>query len=327
MSSLLVLRDRKQCCQKSSSILACLSLCPHHTSSSRNAKVCQPQLLLHSTLARRLIIITGSYDITRSGRYTIVNCGNRDAARLVNLLDDLWNVLQASIGDASLVSPSPAFRTFFNSASNAPYVKQLLTNVTTGVSLYPPEQPFQQTGSPLFICATAGGQVVGQRGGIDYYFQCLLDAYDSLMAISGTPYIVVCPYLFASGVSDSPPAHNCLSVNTSINRFRALGVDFTKFKVWVLLEAILKYYIYATTGSSGNIATDANRCLRLGAKQMLENPYDFPSPLVLCSSRLEAPRHGAPVLPRMHNADLEIYIRSNYIYYVASKPPKSPNLM
>ena len=196
-------------------------------------------------------------------------------------------MLQLSTGDASLVSPSPAFRTFFNSASNAPYVKQLLTNVTTGVSLYPPDQRFQQTGSPLFICATAGGQIVGKRGGIDYYLQCLLDAYDSLMAISGTPYIVVCPYLFASGVSDLPPADNCLSVNTSINRFRTLGVDFTKFKVWIVLEAILEYYIYATTGSSGNIATDVNRCVRLGAKQMLAN------------SR-------------------------NYVYYVASKPPNFP---
>lgn len=242
----------------------------------------------YKTLARRLIIVAGNYDITHSGRYTIVNCGRRDAALLVNLLDDLWTVLQPSIGDASLVSPGPAFRTFFNSASNAPYVKQLLTNVTTGVSLYPPEQRFQQTGSPLFICVTAGGQVVGTRGGIDYYLQCLLDAYDSLMPISGTPYIVVCPYLFASGAPDLPPADNCLSVNTSTNRFRALGVDLTKFKVWILLEAILKYYIYATTGSSGKIATDVNRCVRLGAKQMLKNP-------------------------------------SNYIYYVASEPPKPPH--
>lgn len=240
-----------------------------------------------STLVRRLIIISGRYDITRSGRYTIVNCGNRDAARLVSLLDDLWTVLQPSIRDASLVSPSPAFRTFFNSANNAPYVRQLLTNVTTGVSLYPPEQPFQQTGSPLFICATAGGQVVGKRGGIDYYLQCLLDAYESLIAISGTPYIVVCPYLFASGVPDLPPSDTCLSVNTSINRFRSLGLDFTKFKVWILLQAILKYYIYATTGSSGSIATDVNKCVRLGTRQTLENP-------------------------------------SNYVYYVASKPPTSP---
>lgn len=232
-------------------------------------------------------INSGSYDITRSGRYTIVNCGSRDAARLASLLDNLWTVLQPSIRDASLIDPSPAFRTFFKSADNAPYVTQLLTNVTTGVSLYTPEQHFHQTGSPILICATSGGQVVGKRGGIDYYYQCVLDPYNSLIAISSTPYIVVCPYLFSSGVPDSPPAENCLTINTSTNRFREFGSDFAKFKVWTLLEGILNYYIYATTGSSGILATDVSKCVRLGATQMVQNP-------------------------------------SNYVYYVASKPYLHP---
>lgn len=242
----------------------------------------QPRLLV-ATLARRLTIISGSYDITRSGRYTIVNCGNSDAARLVSLLDNLWTVLQPSIRDASLIDPSPAFRAFYASANNAPYVRQLLTNVTTGVSLYSPEQPFHQTGSPLFICATEGGQVVGKRSKIDYYYHCLLNPYDSLIAVSGTPYVVVCPYLFSSGVPDLPQADSCLETNISLNRFRTMGFDFTKFKVWILLEGIVRYYIYATTGSSGSFATDVNKCVRLGTRQMVENP-------------------------------------SNYVYYVASKP-------
>lgn len=242
----------------------------------------QPQVLV-AALARRLTIISGSYDIARSGRYSIVNCGNRDAARLVSLLDNLWTVLQPSIHDAALVDPSPAFRTFFNSANNAPYVRQLLTNVTIGVSLYPPEKHFHQTGSPLLICATGGGQVVGTRGGIDYYYQCLLDPYDSFKVISGTPYIVVCPYFFSSEVPDSPPADNCLAINTSLNRFRGTGLDFTKFKVWALLEGILRYYIYATIGTWASLATDVNRCLTLGVRQLVQNP-------------------------------------SNYVYYAASKP-------
>lgn len=217
-----------------------------------------------------------------------MNCGSRDAARLTNLLDELWTVLQLSIHDASLTQPSPAFRTFFASAHNAPYVTQLLSNVTTGVALYPPEQQFQQTGSPLLVCATGGGQIVGKSGGVDYYYQCLLDPYDSLFAISGTPYIVICPYLFSSGDPDLPPADNCLTVNTSINRFRQLGSDFKKFKVWILLEGIVHYYIYATTGISVDFATDANECARLGAAQTVENP-------------------------------------SNYLYYVASKPCPFPS--
>lgn len=230
----------------------------------------------------------GSYDITRSGRYTIVNCGNHDAARLVSLLDNLWTVLQPSIRDSSLLSPSPAYRTFFNYAYSAPYVRQLLSNVTSGVSLYPAEERFQQTGSPLFMCVTQAGQLVGQRGGIDYYLQCVLDPHDSLIPISGTPYIVVCPYLFSSGVPDSPPADTCLTVDNSIRRFQETGLDFTKFRVWILLEGILRYYIYATTASSAAFATDVNKCVRLGTKEMAENP-------------------------------------SNYVYYVASKPCPLPH--
>ena len=239
-------------------------------------------------LARRLTIDSGTYDITRSGRYQIVNCGNKDAAILVSLLDDLWTALQPSISNALLTVPSPAFRTFFHAANNAAYVEQLLRNVTTGISLYPPSRVFHQTGSPLLICATSKGQVVGQRDGIDYYYQCLLDPYDTFIAISGTPYIVVCPYFFSSPVADLPPARTCLPVDMSLNRFLERGQNLADFKVWKLLEGILRYYLYATMGFSVDLATEVNRCVTLRAGQMVRNP-------------------------------------SNYVYYAASKP--SPPLI
>ena len=229
-------------------------------------------------VARRLTIISGRYDIVHSGRYTIVNCGNNDAAVLVSLLDDLWTALQPSISDAALTLRSPAFRTFFHSVNNAAYVRQLLRNVTTGISLYPPAQAFHQTGSPLLICATSAGQVVGQvgqRGGIDYYYQCLLDPYDSFIAIGGTPYIVVCPYLFSSPVPDLPPARTCLPVDRNLNRFLGTGQDLAAFKVWELLEGILRYYLYATTGSSADFTTEVNRCVTLRAEQMAQNPSSY----------------------------------------------------
>lgn len=239
-------------------------------------------------LARRLTIDSGTYDITRSGRYTIVNCGNNDAAILVSLLHDLWTALKPSIIDASLTVPSPAFRTFFHAADNAAYVEQLLRNVTTGVSLYSPTLVFHQTGSPLLICATSKGQVVGQRDGIDYYYQCLLDPFNSFIAIRGTPYIVVCPYFFSSPVADLPPARTCLPVDTSRNRFLERGQNLANFKVWKLLEGILRYYLYATMGSSVDLATEVNRCVTLRTGQTVRNP-------------------------------------SNYVYYAASKP--SPPLI
>ena len=230
-----------------------------------------------------MTVTSGAYDITRSGRYTIVNCGNKNAAVLVSLLDDLWAILQPSISDAALTVPSPAFDTFFHSANNAAYVEHILRNVTDGTALYPPAQMFHQTGSPLLICATSGGEVVGQHSGRDYYYQCLLEPDASFTIIRGTPYIVVCPNFFSSPVADLPPARTCLPVDTHRNRFFERGQYFANFKVWKLLEGILRYYLYATVGSSVDFATEVNRCVALRAGQMVRNP-------------------------------------SNYVYYAASKP-------
>ena len=222
-----------------------------------------------------LTFISGGYDITRSGRYAVVNCGNRDAARLVSLLDTLWNVLQPVRRDVSRRKPSPALTTFFTSAINGPYVSEILKNITTGVSLYPPEQKFDQTGSPLLICVTGGGQVIGNRNGIDYYYQCVLDPQKSLIAIGGSPYIVVCPHFLLSEVPDVPTRDTCLTLNTYVNRFRGTGSDFTDYKIWTLLDGILRYYIYATTGFSGTYATDVNMCTRLRTSQNLKNPSNY----------------------------------------------------
>ena len=184
-------------------------------------------------------------------------------------------MLQPSLRAVSVSDVSPAFGTFFGAATLSPHVKSVLTNVTTGVSLYPPQRRFQQTGSPLLICATADGQLVGKRDGVDYYYQCLLYPYKSLIAISGTPYIVICPYFFSGEVADSPPANMCPTVDPSINRFRGTGLDFTGFKVWALLEGILRYYIYATARVSSSFAQDVNQCVRLGARQRIENPKNY----------------------------------------------------
>lgn len=217
----------------------------------------------------------GRYDITHSGRYTIVNCGSSNAAVLVSLLDDLWILLQPSISDAALTVPSPAFDTFFRSVNSAAYVEQLLRNVTAGIALYPPAQKFHQTGSPLLICVTSGEEVVGQRSGIDYYYQCLLNPDDTFSIIRGTPYIVVCPNLFSSSVADVPPARTCLPVDTDRNRFFERGQYFANFKVWKLLESILRYYLYATVGSSVDFAREVNRCVMLRAGRMVRNPSNY----------------------------------------------------
>lgn len=235
--------------------------------------MCQSEGLVAAT--QPLIFISGRYDIRRNGRYTIVNCGKEDAARLAGLLNSLRQILRPSLYDVSFSEPSPAFRTFFGTASNVPYVEKVLLNVTTGISLYPSARQFHQTGSPLLVCATAGGQVVTNRDRKDYYYECVLDPFRSLIAISGTPYIVICPYFFLTKALDSPPAHNCLTMDSSTDRFLGTGSAFTNFKVLALLDGILRYYLYATTRLSSNLVTDVDTCVRLGARQKVENPSNY----------------------------------------------------
>lgn len=233
----------------------------------------EPEVLVATI--QPLILISGRYDIRHDGRYTFVNCGKEDAASLASLIHSLRAMLRPSLYDVSFSKPSPTFMTFFGSARNVPYVEKVLLNVTTGVSLYPPARRFHQTGSPLLICATAGGQIIANRDQKDYYYECVLDPFKALIAISGTPYIVICPYFFLTKALDSPPAHNCLTMDSSINRFLGTGSDFLNFKVLALLDGILRYYLSATTRLSDNLVTDVDSCVRLGARQKVENPSNY----------------------------------------------------
>lgn len=229
----------------------------------------------YAATGRPLIFISGRYDIKHNGRYSIVNCGKEDGTHLANLLNNLREILRPSLYDVSFSTPSPAFRTFFGSASNVPYVDKILLNVTTGVSLYPPARQFHQSGSPLLICATAGGQVIANHDQKDYYYECVLNPFKTLIAISGTPYIVICPYFFLTKALDSPPAHNCLTMDSLTNRFRGTGSDFLNFKVLALLDGIVRYYLYGTERLLGNLVTDVDTCVKLGARQKVKNPSNY----------------------------------------------------
>lgn len=64
-------------------------------------------------------------------------------------------------------------------------------------------------------------------------------------------------------------------MDSSINRFLGTGSDFLNFKVLALLDGILRYYLYATTRLSDNLVTDVDSCVRLGARQKVENPSNY----------------------------------------------------
>lgn len=75
-------------------------------------------------------------------------------------------------------------------------------------------------------------------------------------------------------------------MDSSIDRFLGTGSNLLDFKVFALLDGILRYYLYATTRLSGDPVTDLDTCVGLGARQKVENPSNY---LYYVASECSAP--------------------------------------
>lgn len=213
-----------------------------------------------------------------SGQYNIVNCGG-NTSLVINLLNKLYAVLLPVIQDAKSPDPSPAYKAFFKNSTYAPFVSALFTNITTGVPLTPPA-PYSFNGAATLLCVTGPEQFIyDYYGPVDAYTYCLANPTTTSYYPGFDPpkqYIVVCPSFFTSNIVSVPPPNNCLTVIRYINRFVGNGQSFWLYKVWLLLEMITHYYLYASTGLLGitNIA-DANKCLGLPAEQSSLNANNY----------------------------------------------------
>jgi len=225
------------------------------------------------------------WDIVKSGQYLIVGCGRGNASTITHLLDALYSALQPAIQDAtsSYFHPSAAFKSFFHSPlSAADQVAALLTNITTGASIYPPTINYGlgensdalAPGSPTFVCVTTPGTLVNDPGVGDYYDFCRENPGVVMDYPGGNQYIAVCPSFFTIGLPPLPPPNNCLTVNSITNRFRGNGAKLSHFQLWVLLEEIAHYYIKAGKGQTTDVS-DVNRCAHLGIKKSLGNASNY----------------------------------------------------
>lgn len=219
-----------------------------------------------------------NFDIVMSGQYNIVNCGG-NASVVIYLLDKLYSVLLPVIQDAESTNPSPAYKAFFKDSSYAPFISALFKNITTGVPLTTPA-PYSSNGAATLLCVTAPEQFTyNYDGPVDAYTSCLANPTTTSSYPGFDPpkqYIVLCPSFFTSNIVTVPPPNNCLTVNTYINRFRGNGQSFWLYKIWILLEMITHYYLYASTALVGITNTnDANKCFRLPAEQSSLNANNY----------------------------------------------------
>ena len=212
------------------------------------------------------------------GPYSVTNC-EENADLIVKLLDNLYYALLPVIQDAKSTNPSPAYKTFFKDASYAPLVSTLFTNITTGVPMTPPAL-YSSTGSVSFMCVTAPEQFTFTLDGHrDVYDECMADSTVTAKYIGfkpPKPYVILCPAFFTSGIAPAPPENKCLTVYRRANRFRGNGQTLWLYQMWILLLMATDYYLYTSLDVfTETLTSNANKCLRLSAKNSSVNAYSY----------------------------------------------------
>ncbi|CAD6588410.1 MAG: hypothetical protein ASARMPRED_003555 [Alectoria sarmentosa] len=195
------------------------------------------------------------------GPYYARNCKS-NINNIVTLLNTLKHVLQPVITDLGSSTSSDAYTTFFKDIANAFYVREVLTNLTKGVSV--PPEPGTRSWTPILICVDGRDQVTFSEDGrqVDAYSRCRTLGQAPAMALLTTPYIVICPVFFTHPAIPIQSAASCLTVDPHRNRFAQDGKSLIKYQLWHLLHELVHYYVYATKEAHLDIY-GVNACLVL----------------------------------------------------------------
>ncbi|KAL9008490.1 MAG: hypothetical protein Q9173_006389, partial [Seirophora scorigena] len=219
----------------------------------------------------------------RRGRYTAVSKVESEVYKIHHLLDRLKTHLRPALNDLRAVNPdgtpniSNAYATFFTDTVLVPQVDDILTKVTTGVSMLPETKvQYSLNGSPVIMSVVSHGDFRYVRDGEvldawDYYLE--RNKTETAVWLKESPYILLFPFFWEANPPqmngdvpppsfDNRPAWNCLIVDRSRNRFRgnddpALGginsMALIQWRTWVLMEQLLYYYIHYTRGFAGQM--------------------------------------------------------------------------
>ena len=227
-----------------------------------------------------------------SGNYELVVPSTEIGDKFHTLLDTLWSMITPIIPDAeqSQSHPSAAYKTFFKDKANAPFVAQLLRNVTIGNAMYPPNPP-GSSGHPtlIYVDENTPSVVFEQENGTatDAYELCKTAASHGAVAFVATrlPYIIICPDFFNSYPA-LPISKSCPRVTrrgTAFQRDRIwepnyAGERMTYGQVWILLEEIVHYYLdshWLTVQEPESEVRDINQVWELDAALSLGNAQTY----------------------------------------------------
>ena len=110
----------------------------------------------------------------------------------------------------------------------------------------------------------------------DAYQKCNQSPAGPIFQLQSTPYIIVCPAFFnIANLDDLPPDNNCLRISTYINRFQDNGRLLVQYRLWILAEMIVSFYLSSTTLTLIEDASDVNRCVRLAPADSMLNARSY----------------------------------------------------
>lgn len=238
------------------------------------------------------------HNYLRTGLYTSVCIDKPKNDETVTLLQTLYRALLPVIEDLQATNPdgtpkpSAAYTTFFKDAKNMPFVRDMFVRVIQGNSLIPNDQSvFSQGGSPVIWSITQLEEFKTGPEKVDRYATCVQTSEDNVVTaawLTGSPYILLCPSFWEAafvygGIPPAPangvPASNCPGVSRRGKQFHpgdgTQGASFLQYRMWILLEEILHYYIELSTGTRPAEHRPINTAFGLSAHDSLYNMQSY----------------------------------------------------
>ena len=221
-----------------------------------------------------ILKIRAALPLVQFGPYQIQNCQSQNT-RIPTLLNTLRSVLPPIITELSSSEiSSNAYTTFFKDISYAPFVRDVLRNITEGASAIP--QPGTPSSAPIIVCVNGRDQITYQENGrqVDVYTKCRSYLRAPAMALLTTPYIVLCPVFFEDPGVPAPSTASCYDIDTQRNQFVQDGKSLIEYQLWHVMHELVHYYVYTNTGKDMDVY-GINACLKLIGRDAVINPQSY----------------------------------------------------
>ena len=219
-----------------------------------------------------LLNIYVALEVVQISSYYAQNC-KANNEHIAALLATLVHALQPVITDLSSSVSSDAYTTFFRDIAYAPYVREVIYNITKGVPV--PPEPGSSSLTPVFYCVDGRDQITYFENDkkVDTYTQCRTGNH-AAMTLLKTPYIVICPVFFTQPAVPVRSTASCLTVDPHQNLFVGDGKSLYKYQLWHVLHELVHYYVYSTKGNALEVFP-INICLFLFGEAAVLNAQSY----------------------------------------------------